>query len=175
MLLIWCSGPSRIIRLGGMPHGLSLCQYICTFDPFSRRLPALLECQALRSFARCPCVKVPRLLIAVLKRVTSSKDLRLGTTCHTQRSSDHYRLVLLHPSQDTYHTFEPIPAGRPLAIAHTKISQRHCGAMKFNLPGTVGQQHGRSTGKERKWKIFWTYFGDWVLTVFLWVRQPFHR
>jgi hypothetical protein len=29
--------------------------------------------------------------------------------------------------------------------------------MKFNLPGTVGQ-HGRATGKERKWKIFWSYF-----------------
>jgi len=77
-------------------------------------------------------------------------------------------LVLLHPSQDTHHTFEPIRPVGAGAIAHTKISQRHCSAMKFNLPGTVGQ-HGRSTGKERKWKIFWTYFGDWLLTVFLWV------
>jgi len=40
--------------------------------------------------------------------------------------------------------------------------------MKFNLPGTVGQ-NGRATGKERKWKIFWSYFPDWLLTIFLWV------
>jgi len=40
--------------------------------------------------------------------------------------------------------------------------------MRFNLPGTVGQ-NGRTTGKERKWKIFWSYFPDWLLTIFLWV------
>lgn len=40
--------------------------------------------------------------------------------------------------------------------------------MKFNLPGTVGQ-HGRSTGKERTWKLFWSYLPDWILTIFLWV------
>lgn len=35
--------------------------------------------------------------------------------------------------------------------------------MKITLPGTDGQ-----SSKARKWKIFWSYLPEWVLTIFLW-------
>lgn len=120
--------------------------------------------------------RVPHLPSATLDncRFNASQAQRICglaflSTCHLKRSSDHshlpsYIYSFVHPSKSCisgYRTFR---------------CNRHSGNrypveefdMKFNLSGTVGQ-HGRSTGKERKWKIFWTYSGDWVLTVFLWV------
>lgn len=38
---------------------------------------------------------------------------------------------------------------------------------RINLPGTKAD-HGRVTPKVRRWRIFWSYLPDWVLTIFLW-------
>lgn len=27
------------------------------------------------------------------------------------------------------------------------------------------------TEKQRKWRIFWSYLPDWILTIFLWVSR----
>lgn len=39
--------------------------------------------------------------------------------------------------------------------------------MPIRLPGTGPDVEPR---KARKWRIFWSYLPDWVLTIFLWVR-----
>ncbi len=43
-------------------------------------------------------------------------------------------------------------------------------AMPIRLPGTGPDVEPR---KARKWRIFWSYLPDWVLTIFLWVRVAF--